>query len=51
MHAASRLLATALAAIVWAFAGITVASGSLAPKAITPAALDAAAVCVARIVN
>jgi hypothetical protein len=51
MRAASRLLATALAAIVWAFAGITVASGPLAPKAITPAALDAAASCAARLLN
>jgi hypothetical protein len=43
MGAGSRFLATVLAGIVWIFAGFTVASGSLASKAITPAVLDAAA--------
>jgi hypothetical protein len=43
MSAGSRLLATVLAGIVWVFAGFSVASGSLASKAITPAVLDAAA--------
>jgi hypothetical protein len=43
MSAGSRFLATVLAGIVWAFAGFSVASGSVASKAITPAVLDATA--------
>jgi hypothetical protein len=43
MSAGSRLLATALAGIVWIFAGFSVASGPLASKAITPTVLDATA--------
>jgi hypothetical protein len=43
MSAGSRFLATVLAGIVWVFAGFSVASGSLASKAITPAVLDATA--------
>ena len=43
MSAGSRFLATVLAGIVWAFAGFSVASGSLASKVITPAVLDATA--------
>ncbi len=46
MSAASRLLATLIAGIVWTIAGFTVASGPLATKAITPAVLGAAAKCV-----
>jgi len=45
MHAGSRFAATVLAGIVWILAGLTVASGSLVPKAITPAVLDAVASC------
>jgi hypothetical protein len=48
MRAGSRVLATLLAGIVWIFAGYTVASGSLVPKAIAPAMLDAAATCTLR---
>lgn len=36
MRAASRFLAAALAVVVWLFAGLSVASGTLVPKAITP---------------
>jgi hypothetical protein len=43
MRAASRFLATVLAAVVWVFAGLSVASGTLVPKAITPASFDATA--------
>ena len=43
MTAKSRFLATILAGIVWIIAGLSVASGPLAPKAITPTVLDAAA--------
>jgi hypothetical protein len=46
MSAGSRFLATVLAGIVWVFAGFSVASGPLATKAITPAALGAAAKCL-----
>jgi hypothetical protein len=42
MRAGSRLLAVLLAGIVWVYAGMTVASGPVAKKAITPSALDAA---------
>ncbi len=47
MRMASRLAATTLAAVVWILAGMSVASGPLAPKAITPANLDATAACPA----
>jgi hypothetical protein len=43
MSAGSRFLATVVAGIVWIIAGFSVASGPLAPKAITPAVLDATA--------
>jgi hypothetical protein len=43
MTAKSRFLATILAGIVWIIAGLSVASGPLANKAITPTVLDAAA--------
>jgi hypothetical protein len=45
MRAGSRILATIVAGIVWVFAGLSVASGPLATKAITPAVLDVAAAC------
>ncbi len=45
MRAGSRFAAAVLAGIVWALAGLSVASGSLVPKAITPAILDATAGC------
>jgi hypothetical protein len=43
MRAASRFLAAALAVVVWLFAGLSVASGTLVPKAITSSCLDATA--------
>jgi len=43
MGAGSRILATVLAGIVWILAGLSVASGPLASKAITPTILDATA--------
>jgi hypothetical protein len=43
MGAGSRILATVLAGIVWIFAGFSVASGTQASKAITPAVLDTTA--------
>jgi hypothetical protein len=45
MHAASRFMAIVTAAVVWIYAGLSVASGTLVPKAITPAFLDATASC------
>jgi hypothetical protein len=45
MSAGSRFVATVLAGIVWIYAGLSVASGPLATKAITPAVLDVAADC------
>ena len=43
MRAVSRFLAAALAVVVWLIAGLSVASGTLVPKAITPASFDATA--------
>jgi hypothetical protein len=51
MNVWSRFLATALAGIVWMFAGFSVASGPLAAKAITPAVLGVAAKCAAPLRN
>ena len=45
MSAGSRFLATVLAGIVWIFAGLSVASGPLVTKAITPTVLGVAANC------
>jgi len=45
MRASSRLIATALAVVVWIFAGYSVASGPAAFKAIAPVPLDASAGC------
>jgi hypothetical protein len=38
-----RFVLTAFAALVWMFAGLSVASGPLVNRAITPTTLDAAA--------
>jgi hypothetical protein len=46
MSAGNRILATILAGIVWIIAGVGVASGPLATKAITPTVFDVAAKCV-----
>jgi hypothetical protein len=45
MRTASRLAAATLAAAVWILAGMSVASGPLASKAITPDGLDATVSC------
>ena len=43
MAAIKRNLLTVMAALVWMFAGLSVASGPLVNRAITPAFLDATA--------
>jgi lipid-binding SYLF domain-containing protein len=45
MRSASRLVATAVAAIVWILAGVSVASGPLGTSASIAAKLDAKASC------
>ena len=45
MRMGSRLLAVFLAAVVWIYAGMSVASGPVAQQAITPTVLDVAASC------
>jgi hypothetical protein len=45
MRAGSRFLATLFAAVVWIFAGLSVAPGPVAQQAITPSVLGAAASC------
>jgi len=45
MRAGSRFLATLLAAVVWIYAGMSVASRPVAQQAITPSVLDVAATC------
>jgi hypothetical protein len=46
MRVGSRFLATLLAAVVWVYAGMSVASRPVAQTAITPSVLDVAATCV-----
>jgi ABC-type anion transport system duplicated permease subunit len=43
MRVSSRILATVLAAVVWIYAGMSVASRPAAQQAITPSVLDVAA--------
>jgi hypothetical protein len=43
MAVMKRVLLTLVAALVWIFAGLSVASGPLVNRAITPASLDATA--------
>jgi hypothetical protein len=45
MRAGSRFLATLFAAVVWIYAGMSVASRPVAQQAITPSVLDVAAAC------
>jgi hypothetical protein len=45
MRAGSRFLATLVAAVVWVYAGMSVASRPVAQQAITPSVLDVAASC------
>jgi ABC-type anion transport system duplicated permease subunit len=46
MRAGSRVVAVLLAAAVWIYAGMSVASRPVAQQAITPSVLDVAASCV-----
>jgi hypothetical protein len=45
MRTSNRFLATLFAAVVWVYAGMSVASRPVAQQAITPSVLDAAATC------
>jgi ABC-type anion transport system duplicated permease subunit len=45
MRSSSRIAAVALSAIVWIYAGMSVASRPLAAPAITPSLLDVTASC------
>ena len=51
MRLGSRLLAVFLAAVVWIYAGMSVASGPVAQQAITPSVPDVAASAVRAIVD
>jgi ABC-type anion transport system duplicated permease subunit len=51
MRAGSRFLAVILAAAVWIFAGMSVASRPVAQQAITPSVLDVAASCAAAVMD
>jgi ABC-type anion transport system duplicated permease subunit len=51
MRAGSRFLAVMLAATVWIFAGMSVASRPVAQQAITPSVLDVAASCAAAVMD
>jgi ABC-type anion transport system duplicated permease subunit len=46
MRLGTRIFAVLLAAAVWIFAGLSVASRPVAQQAITPSVLDAAVSCV-----
>jgi hypothetical protein len=51
MRVSSRILATVLAAIVWIYAGMSVASRPAAQQAITPSVLDVAASCAVAVID
>jgi ABC-type anion transport system duplicated permease subunit len=51
MRMGSRLLAVLLAAVVWIYAGMSVASRPVAQQAITPSVLDVAACSVRAVVD
>jgi ABC-type anion transport system duplicated permease subunit len=51
MRVSSRILATVLAAVVWIYAGMSVASRPAAQQAITPSVLDVAASCVVAVID
>jgi hypothetical protein len=51
MSAGSRAVAVFLAAAVWIYAGMSVASRPMAPQAITPSVLDAAASAVQAVLD
>ncbi len=51
MRMGSRILATFLAAVVWIYAGMSVASRPAAQQAITPSVLDVAANCALAVID
>ena len=51
MRAGSRFLAVVVAAAVWIYAGMSVASRPVAQQAITPSVLDVAASCAAVVLD
>jgi len=51
MRAGSRVIAVVIAAVVWIYAGMSVASRPMAAQAITPSVLDAAASAVCRVMD
>ena len=51
MRMGSRLLAVLVAAVVWIYAGMSVASRPVAQQAITPSVLDVAASSVRAVVD
>jgi ABC-type anion transport system duplicated permease subunit len=51
MRMGSRLLAVLVAAVVWIYAGMSVASRPVAQQAITPSVLDVAACSVRAVVD
>jgi ABC-type anion transport system duplicated permease subunit len=51
MKVGSRFLAVLLAAAVWIFAGLSVASRPVVQQAITPSVLDVAASCAVSLID
>jgi hypothetical protein len=51
MRGGSRVIATFVAAVVWIYAGMSVASRPVAQQAITPSVLDVAATCAIAVVD
>jgi hypothetical protein len=51
MRAGSRVVAVLLAAVVWVYAGMSVASRSVAQHASTPSVIDAAACAIKSVVD
>jgi len=51
MKVGSRFLAVLLAAVVWIYAGLSVASRPVAQQAITPSVLDVTASCVRAVID
>jgi hypothetical protein len=51
MKVGSRFLAVLLAAAVWIYAGLSVASRPVAQQAITPSVLDVAASCAVSLID
>jgi hypothetical protein len=51
MRVGSRFLAILLAAVVWIYAGLSVASRPMAQQAITPSVLDVAVSCARAVID